>query len=124
MVTHDDAVTQIVEEQFERLRFLHPLPALIAGHAMHGDRFGIALHLEQGRERVLEDDLAVDHGHRADRDDAVRRRVQPGGLGVEHDEAHAIDRRVIAPRLLEASAIAAAGTRGSITGSRATRDPR
>ena len=74
VMTDDHAVTQIVEEQLERLRFVHPLPALVARDAVDGHGFGVALHLDQSAERILEDDLTVDHRDRADRDDAVRRR--------------------------------------------------
>ncbi len=106
VMADDDTVTEVVEERLERLRLLHALLALVASDAMDGHGFGVALHLEQGAERILEDDLAIDHGDRPDRDDAVRGGVQPRGLGIEHHETHAIEWRVIGPGLLEAGTIA------------------
>ncbi len=60
--------------------------------------------LEQRVEGVLEHDLAVEHGDRADGDDAVGARIQAGRLRIEHDEAHLLDRRVVVPGLRRSSA--------------------
>src|SRR5688572_26043102 len=67
VMADDHPVAQVVEEQRERLRFLHPLPALVAGDAVHGDGFGVALHPDQCTERILDDDLTVHHRHRTNR---------------------------------------------------------
>ena len=101
VVAHDDAVRQIVQEPLERHGLVHAFEALVSRHAVDGHGLGIAFDLDQRVERVFEHDLRVAHGDRADGDDAIRAWIEAGGFRVEHDEAHAIDGRVIGPRRIE-----------------------
>ena len=67
-VAHDHAVFQVVEETFERHRFVYAAHALVPRDAVNGDRLGISIDFDERVERVLDEDLGIMHGDGADRD--------------------------------------------------------
>ena len=106
VVSDDHAVPHIVEKPDQRLLFLHPSASLVARDAVHGDGARVLGHFQEHVEGVLEHDLVRADGDGADRDEAIGLRIQSGRLGVEHDETHLIDRRLIGPGGVEARSIA------------------
>ena len=48
-------------------------------------------------ERIAEHQVSGFNGDGANRDNAVRARIEARGFRIEHDEAHAIDRGVVLP---------------------------
>ena len=105
VMAHDHPVAQIVEKRFEGRSFFDALAAFITGHAVDGHGRRIPGHANQRVERITEHQIAVLNGHRTHRDDAVGARIEARGFGIEHHEAHAIDRAVRLPRGLEAPVI-------------------
>ncbi len=97
VMSNDHAVAQILEKPGQRGGLLDPTPGLIPCDAVNGYGFSVVLNPNQRRERVIEQDLAVEHSDRSDRDQPIDSRVETRRLGIEHDEADPIDRLVGAP---------------------------
>ena len=107
VVPDDHAVPQVVEKARQRLLFLDArrglssrvMPCTVTALVFFAT-FSSASKESSSR---ISPPL---HGDGADRDDAIGARIEPGGLGIEHDEPHLIDRRVVGPGGVEALAVA------------------
>src|SRR5262245_57689575 len=101
VVSHNDAVFQIVDEHFQRVLLLHSSSGLVPGHTMYGHCAGMAGQFEHGLVGVLEQDLAISYGDCADGDNAVVEWIESGCFTIQHDETNTIDRSVVAPGCFE-----------------------
>ena len=83
MVADEHRVTHVVEELVHRLRLGFPAGRFGLGDAVDEDGGGHAPVAQDGVEFIVETDLPATHGHRADGQDAVLRRIEPGRLAIE-----------------------------------------
>lgn len=83
MVADEHGIAHVVEELVHRLRLGFPGSRFGLGDAVDEDCGSHAPVAQDGVEFIVETDLPVTHRHRADGQDAVLRRVQPGRLAIE-----------------------------------------
>jgi hypothetical protein len=80
VVPYDHSVFQVVQEPFESFLFLYSLSTFVSSHPMDGYGGRIAWNLQQSLKRVFEQDLAGLNSDSANRDDAIRTRVETCGF--------------------------------------------
>ena len=85
-VEHRDATRQRVQQQIDRLGAARRVREIGGAELVHQHRgvLGRALGTSQRVHRLAQDQAAVVHGHRPDRDDLIGAGVQSGQLEVDH----------------------------------------
>src|SRR5262245_27759919 len=80
VVPYDHSVFHVVQELFESFVFLYSLSTFVSSHSMDGYGRRIARNLQQSLKRVFEQNLAGLNSDSANRDDAIRARVETCGF--------------------------------------------